>query len=107
MYRSGTGFILLEFRPVSRIHYRIFWGQESNGMLSGFLTSLAPTGKYIAYKDRKDRHAMKAAWELGELVVRLIERQFKYPERYDLPLNRIVRREYGIDMCPAMGRFKG
>jgi len=55
---------------------------------------------------RKDRHAMKAAGELGKQVVLIIKRQFKYPEEYDIPIYRFVRREYGIDMSPAMGRFE-
>ncbi|MFC1995280.1 flavodoxin family protein [Chloroflexota bacterium] len=54
---------------------------------------------------RKDQHAMKAAGELGRQVVLIAEKQFKYPERYDLPIYRFVKREYGIDQSPAMGRF--
>jgi len=56
---------------------------------------------------RKDKHAMKAARELGRQIVLMVERQFRYPEEYDLPIYRFVKREYGIDMCPAMGRFGG
>lgn len=55
---------------------------------------------------RKDKHAMKAAWELGKQIVLLTARQFKYPEEYDVPIYRYVKREHGIDMCPAMGRFE-
>lgn len=56
---------------------------------------------------RKDKHAMKASRELGRQIVLMIEQQFRYPKEYDLPINRFVRRKYGIDMSPAMGRFEG
>ncbi len=54
---------------------------------------------------RKDKHAMKAARELGRQLVMLVERQFKYPEQYGLTIARYVEREYGINRSPAMGRF--
>ena len=56
---------------------------------------------------RKDRHAMKAAGELGRQVALMVEQKLRYPERYDLPISRFVRREYGIDTTPSMGRFEG
>lgn len=55
---------------------------------------------------RKDRHAMKAAGELGRLVALVSARQWKYPEEYHEPLFRLVKRKYDIDMCPAMNRFE-
>ncbi len=55
---------------------------------------------------RKDKHAMKASMEQGKQVVLLIKRKFKYPKEYDIPIYRLVRRKYGIDMSPAMGRFE-
>jgi multimeric flavodoxin WrbA len=54
---------------------------------------------------RKDNHAMKAARELGRQIVLLIEQKFIYPEEFDITLYALVKRRYGIDMCPAMGRF--
>lgn len=54
---------------------------------------------------RKDKHAMKASRELGRQIVLMAERQFKFPEEYDTPLYRFVSKKYGIDQCPAMGRF--
>ena len=54
---------------------------------------------------RKDKHAMKAAWELGRQVVSMLKGQYKYPPEYDVPIYRFVKREHGIDMSPAMGRF--
>ena len=54
---------------------------------------------------RKDKHAMKAARELGRQVVLMITQQHRYPEEYDVPISRYVEREYGIKSCPAMGRF--
>jgi len=45
---------------------------------------------------RKDKHAMKAAWELGKQVVLLIRRGFEFPREYDVPIYRYVAREYGI-----------
>ena len=55
---------------------------------------------------RKDKHAMKAAGELGKQVVLLAEQKFKFPEQYDTPIYRYVLREYGINNCPALGRFE-
>ncbi len=52
-----------------------------------------------------DRHAMKAARELGRQIVRLVERGFRYPEEYDVAIYRFVRREYGIDNCVGRDRF--
>jgi multimeric flavodoxin WrbA len=53
----------------------------------------------------KDKHAMKAALELGGQVVALAESRFEYPKDYDIPIWRLVKRTYGINACPAMGRF--
>ena len=55
---------------------------------------------------RKDKHAMQAARELGRQVVLLVEQQFKYPEEYRQPIYMHVLEKYGIDMCPAQGRFE-
>ena len=55
---------------------------------------------------RKDKHAMKAARELGKQVVLLIEQKLRYPKEYDAPIYRFVLKEYGIDMSPARGRFE-
>ena len=55
---------------------------------------------------RKDKHAMKAANELGREVVLLVDKRFAYPEEYEVPIYRLVKKKYGIDMCPAGGRFK-
>ena len=54
---------------------------------------------------RKDKHAMKAAGELGKQMVLLVKREFKYPEPYDINIARYVEREYGINRSPAAGRF--
>lgn len=54
---------------------------------------------------RKDKHAMKAARELGKQIVLLAERKFKYPEEYDVAIYRFVKREYGIDNCVGRDRF--
>ncbi|MFC2013472.1 flavodoxin family protein [Chloroflexota bacterium] len=53
----------------------------------------------------KDKHAMKSAWELGRQVVLTVERQFRFPEEYDIPMYRYVEREYGISSSPTKGRF--
>lgn len=55
---------------------------------------------------RKDKHAMKAAEELGRLVVLMLKQQLRYPREYDLSIYRFVSRKYGIDLCPSMGRFE-
>ena len=54
---------------------------------------------------RKDKHAMKAAWELGRQVVLMLKGQYRFPQEFDVPIYRFVKREHGIDMSPAMGRF--
>jgi len=54
---------------------------------------------------RKDKHAMKAARELGKQIVLMAEQKLRYPEEYKLPIYRFVMREYGIDTSPASGRF--
>ena len=47
---------------------------------------------------RKDKYAMKAAWELGKLVVALVKTGFEYPKEYDCPLYTRVEKEYGISI---------
>ncbi len=54
---------------------------------------------------RKDKHAMQAARELGKQIVSMLNCQLRYPKEYDVPIYRFVKREYDIDMSPAMGRF--
>lgn len=54
---------------------------------------------------RKDKHALKAAKELGRQIVSMLNSRLNYPKEYDVPIYRYVKREYDIDMSPAMGRF--
>lgn len=49
---------------------------------------------------RKDKYAMKAAWELGRQMVLLIKKGFKFPEEYDLPMYMHVGREYNVSLSP-------
>jgi multimeric flavodoxin WrbA len=49
---------------------------------------------------RKDLHAMKASFELGRLVVGLLEKKAPYPEEFDHPIYRFVEKKYGIGLCP-------
>lgn len=56
---------------------------------------------------RRDRHAMKAAREMGRQMVLIAERKFKYPEEYDIALYRYVKREYSIDNRVGRSRFSG
>ena len=35
----------------------------------------------------------------------MIRNKLNFPEEYDTPIYRFVKREYDIDMSPAMGRF--
>ncbi len=51
----------------------------------------------------KDKHAIKAAGELGRQIVLMVRRQFRYPEEYDVSLYRYVEREYGIANSPTRG----
>ena len=45
---------------------------------------------------KKDKHAMKAALELGKQVVSLIRKGFEFPGEYDVPIYRYVARKYDI-----------
>jgi multimeric flavodoxin WrbA len=49
----------------------------------------------------KDFHAMKAAFELGRLMVKLIEKGFTYPEEFNHPIYRMIQKKYEIDPCPV------
>lgn len=55
---------------------------------------------------RRDKHAMKAAWELGRLVTAVANKRFTLPEEFDDTINRVATRKYGIDMVPGTGRFE-
>ncbi len=55
---------------------------------------------------RRDKHAMKAAWELGRLVTAMANKRFTLPEEFDDTLNRVVSKKYGIDMVPGPNRFE-
>ena len=67
-------------------------------------------GDYVhGYADRKggirrDKHAMKAASELGRQVVSLIKKGFEFPREYDVPIYRYVARKY--DMPISLGDLK-
>jgi len=54
---------------------------------------------------RRDRHAMKAAAELGRQIVLMVRQNLRYPEEYDIAIYRFVKREYGIDNCVSRDRF--
>lgn len=55
---------------------------------------------------RRDKHAMKAAKELGYLMVSLIKKGFQFPEEYADMLPRFVYDKYGIDPAPGGDRFE-
>ncbi len=40
----------------------------------------------------KDAHAMKSSFELGRLIVKLIESGFTYPKEFDQPIYRFVEK---------------
>ena len=50
---------------------------------------------------RKDKHAMKSAWELGRQVTSLIKGGTKYPADYGDRLYRYVQQTYGVPVCPV------
>ena len=54
----------------------------------------------------KDRHAMKAAYELGRMVSTMAEDRFKWPKEFSSPIYRVVAKKYGISACPSENRFK-
>ncbi|MFC1992401.1 flavodoxin family protein [Chloroflexota bacterium] len=55
---------------------------------------------------KRDKHAMKAARELGHLVTSIAEKGFKLPEEYNQTLHRYVASKYGIDDSPVGDRFE-
>lgn len=55
---------------------------------------------------KRDKHGMKAAEELGRLVVAIARKGFKLPEEYTTFLSRFVTSKYGIDVCPIGNRFE-
>lgn len=55
---------------------------------------------------RRDKHAMKAARELGHLVVSIAKKDFKLPEEYHETLSGFVSNKYGLDMSPSGDRFE-
>lgn len=50
---------------------------------------------------RKDTHAMKAAFELGRLIAKLVDKRLTYPEEFEHPLYRFVELKHGISVCPV------
>jgi multimeric flavodoxin WrbA len=48
---------------------------------------------------RKDTHAMKASFELGRLMVKLVEKKAIYPDEFDIPLYRYVEKKYQVNFC--------
>lgn len=50
---------------------------------------------------RRDRHAMKAAWELGREMVLLAQQQFRFPEEYVVHIGKQVIDKYGIESAPV------
>jgi multimeric flavodoxin WrbA len=46
----------------------------------------------------KDSHAIKGAFELGRLVVKLVNKGFAYPEEFDQPIYKFVEKKYGIKL---------
>lgn len=50
---------------------------------------------------RKDKHAMKAAWELGKQIVLLARTRFEFPREYKVPIYRYVMEKYGIPITPT------
>lgn len=53
----------------------------------------------------RDKHAMKAAYELGRLVAAMVGMRFAWPGEFRTPVYRIVAKKYGISACPAEDRF--
>ena len=70
-------------------------------LVADFVYGFAPVEKVI----RRDRHAMQAARALGAEVVALLQKNFKYPENFELPIYRLITKNTGIHMSPSAGRF--
>lgn len=49
----------------------------------------------------KDKRGMKSAYEMGRQIVSLIKRQLRFPEEFDIPLYRFVKRKYKTPNYPS------
>jgi multimeric flavodoxin WrbA len=78
-------------------------GVLSQWMLSNHMWPADMVDGYATAKGavNKDMHAMKAAFELGRLVAKLIEKRITYPEGFDHPLYRLIDLKYKIGACPV------
>jgi multimeric flavodoxin WrbA len=78
-------------------------GVLSQWMLSNHMWPADVVDGYATAKGavRKDLHAMKAAFELGRLVAKLIHKGINYPEGFDHPLYRLTELKYNIKTCPV------
>ncbi len=49
----------------------------------------------------KDKRGMKSANEMGRQIVSLIKQQLRFPEEFDIPLYRFVKRKYKTPNYPS------
>lgn len=49
----------------------------------------------------KDRRAMKSSYEMGRQIVLLIRKQMRFPEEFDISLNKFVNRKYKTPTYPS------
>ena len=49
----------------------------------------------------KDKRGMKSAYEMGRQIVSLIKQQLRFPEEFDIPLYRFVKRKYKTPNYPS------
>jgi len=49
----------------------------------------------------KDKRGMKSAYEMGRQIVLLIKQQLRFPEEFDIPLYRFVKRKHKTPDYPS------
>jgi multimeric flavodoxin WrbA len=49
----------------------------------------------------RDKRGMKSAYEMGRQIVSLIKQQPRFPEEFDIPLYRFVKRKYKTPRYPS------
>ena len=77
-------------------------GMLNYWMISNHMMPSDVVDGYAAKKGaiKKDTHAMKASFELGRLVAKLIAKEFVYPEEFNLPIFTFTEKKYKVNLCP-------
>ena len=50
----------------------------------------------------KDKRGMKSAYEMGRQIVSLIKQQLKFPEEFNIPMYKFVKKKYKTPLYPSI-----